>query len=128
MKPRAELDAVAALQTHGPLTPHQLAPLAYCTLRHARRILLLLHLRGQVYISGYVRAAVNSRGPYTKIYALGIGVDALPPPPLTAEERMALSRGKKSVEEMDFERARRRQLRRKVKRDKLTAAFFGVKR
>jgi hypothetical protein len=33
-----------------------------------------------------------------------------------------------SVEEKDFAAARRRQLRRKIKVDNLTAAFFGVKR
>ena len=125
MQPRAELDAIRALQTHGPLTPAQLAGMVYCTLRHARRLLLLLHLRGQVYISGYEKADRSTRGPYVRVYAWGIGSDAPPPPPLSADDRKALQASRMTAEQRDFDRARRRQLRRKVKRDALTRAFFG---
>jgi hypothetical protein len=117
-----------ALQAHGPLSPQQLAPLVFCTLRHARRLLHLMHLKGLVYIVEWRKESPRHRGPYIRVYKLGIGVDAPSPPPIPVSERAAASRARKTVEEMDFERARRRQLRRKVKRDKLTAAFFGVKR
>jgi hypothetical protein len=40
-------------------------------------------------------------------------------------ERKARVKVKVSVEDRDFENARRRQLRRKIKIDPLTAAFFG---
>jgi len=59
------------------------------------------------------------------VYAFGPGEDAPKLPNLTDKERKARSKGKVSVEDRDFEKARRRQLRRKIKIDPLTAAFFG---
>jgi hypothetical protein len=50
------------------------------------------------------------------------------PEPLTDKEKKDSAAKKVSVEEKDFAAARRRQLRRKIKVDTLTAAFFGVKR
>jgi len=117
-----------ALQAHGPLSPQQLAALVFCTLRHARRLLHLLHLKGIVHIVEWRKESPRRRGPYIRVYKLGIGADAPPPPPMPVSQRAAASRARKTVEDLDFERARRRQLRRKIKIDPLTAAFFGVKR
>jgi hypothetical protein len=62
------------------------------------------------------------------VYAYGAGLDVERPEPLTDKEKKESAAKKVSVEEKDFAAARRRQLRRKIKVDVLTAAFFGVKR
>jgi hypothetical protein len=56
----------------------------------------------------------------------GIGVDAVKPKPLTVLEKARKWKANESVEHREFRLARQRQLRRKVKRDPLVAAFYGL--
>jgi hypothetical protein len=52
-------------------------------------------------------------------------VDAPKPKPLTQLQRSRKMRENEDVERKAFRLARQRQLRRKIKRDPLVAAFFG---
>jgi hypothetical protein len=45
---------------------------------------------------------------------------------MTMNERMKKWRAKESVEHREFRLARQRQLRKKIKRDPLVAAFYGA--
>jgi hypothetical protein len=120
--PRVLMDTRVVLQGK-PMDAWQLADAVHCHFRTAGRVLAQMHKLGQVHIVRWER----SQGSALPVYALGLGEDAPRPVKLTDKERKARSKAKLSVEERDFASARRRQLRRKIKVDPLTAAFFGVR-
>jgi len=120
--PRVMLDAYVAIQER-PMDRVALAAVVYCHVQTAARVLSDMHKAGQVHVVEWQRR----RGKHLPVYAFGPGEDAPKLVPLTDKERRARVKVKVSVEERDFASARRRQLRRKIKIDPLSAAFFGVK-
>ena len=77
---------------------------------------------GSVHIQSWRRAQANG---WIAVWRYGIGVDAEKPEPLSNKARVKKCRERESIEEKEFRLARQRQLKRKVKRDPLTAAFYG---
>lgn len=105
-------------------TARQLCLVVHCHVRTAARTLESMRVAGLVHIESWE----HSRGAPLPVFRLGFGDDAVRPPAYTNAEKMRIYRASIGVEEKDFKAARRRQLRRKIKVDPLTAAFFGVKR
>jgi hypothetical protein len=91
--------------------------------RHARAILRELYKNGNVFIHEWHPAEYQSIP--TAAYRYGIGVDAVKPKPMTSTQRVQKMREKEDVEKKAFRLARERQIKRKIRRDPLTAAFFG---
>lgn len=120
MIPRVALDAYVVLQDR-PMNCKDIAAEVHCHVRTASRVLREMHEDGLLHVQSWQR----SQGAHLPVYAFGPGEDAPKLPSLTDKERKARVKGKVSVEDRDFENARRRQLRRKIKIDPLTAAFFG---
>ena len=106
-----------------PLTAMEASKVIHCHVRNARAILRQLYLDGNVFIQEWHPA--EYQGIPTAAYRYGIGVDAKKPRPMTNTERVRKMREKEDVEKKAFRLARERQLKRKVRRDPLTAAFFG---
>jgi hypothetical protein len=106
-----------------PLTAMEVSKVIHCHVRHARAILRELYLNGNAFIQEWHPA--EYQGIPTAAYRFGIGVDAKKPRPMTNTERVRKMREKEDVEKKAFRLARERQLKRKIKRDPLTAAFFG---
>jgi hypothetical protein len=105
-------------------TAVELAAVVHCTIRCSRLIVSKLHKEGLVHIQSWKRVEYNSIP--AAVYRYGIGVDAVKPKPLTVLEKGRKWRSNESVEHREFRLARQRQLRRKVKRDPLVAAFYGA--
>lgn len=105
-------------------TAVELASVVHCTVRCSRMIVSKLHKEGLVHIQSWKRVEYNSIP--AAVYRYGIGVDALKPKPLTVLEKARKWKANESVEHREFRLARQRQLRRKVKRDPLVAAFYGL--
>ena len=120
MIPRVMLDAYVAIQDK-PMNCWDLSEEVHCHVRTAARVLADMHRAGQLHVKEWQRR----QGAHLALYAFGPGEDAPKLPNLTFKERRLRSRAKVSVEERDFASARRRQLRRKIKIDPLSAAFFG---
>ena len=120
MIPRVMLDAYVAIQDK-PMNCWDLAAAVHCHVRTSARVLSDMHKAGQLHVKEWQR----SQGAHLALYAFGPGEDAPRLANLTFKERRLRSRAKVSVEERDFASARRRQLRRKIKIDPLSAAFFG---
>lgn len=114
------MDAHVALQGR-PMNCWELSAAVHCHVRTAARVLGEMHKAGLIHVQTWQR----SQGVHLGVYAFGPGEDAPRLPNLTDKERKARAKVKVSVEDRDFEKARRRQLRRKIKIDPLTAAFFG---
>jgi hypothetical protein len=106
-----------------PHTAVELADLIHCHVRSSRKIVSQLYREGKVFIQEWHRVAY--KGIPAAAYRYGIGVDAPKPKPLTQLQRVQRMREKEDVERKAFRLARQRQLRRKIKRDPLVAAFFG---
>ena len=106
-----------------PLTATEVSKVIHCHVRNARAILRDLYQKNQAYIQEWHPAEYNDIP--TAAYRFGIGVDAVKPRPMTNTERVQKMREKEDVEKKAFRLARQRQLKRKIKRDPLTAAFFG---
>jgi hypothetical protein len=106
-----------------PLTAMEVSKVIHCHVRNARAILSDLYKRNLVFIQEWHPAEYNDIP--TAAYRYGIGVDAAKPTPMTSTERVRKMREKEDVERKAFRLARQRQLKRKIKRDPLTAAFFG---
>ena len=106
-----------------PLTATEVSKVIHCHVRNARAILRDLYQKNQAYIQEWHPAEYNDIP--TAAYRFGIGVDAVKPSPMTNTERVQKMREKEDVEKKAFRLARQRQLKRKIKRDPLTAAFFG---
>lgn len=120
MIPRVALDAYVAIQER-PMNCWDMAAAVHCHVRTSARVLADMRKAGLVHVKEWQR----SQGVHLALYAFGPGEDAPKLPNLTDKERKARAKAKVSVEERDFASARRRQLRRKIKIDPLTAAFFG---
>lgn len=106
-----------------PLTAMEVSKVIHCHVRNARAILRQLYQNGSVFIQEWHPAEYNDIP--TAAYRYGIGVDAKKPRPMTNTERVRKMREREDVEKKAFRLARERQLKRKVKRDPLVAAFFG---
>jgi transcription initiation factor IIE alpha subunit len=106
-----------------PFTAVELAGIVHCHVRTSRMIVAKLYREGKVFIQEWRRVEYNSIP--AAAYRYGIGVDAKKPRPMTNTERVQKMREKEDVEKKAFRLARERQLKRKIKRDPLTAAFFG---
>ena len=106
-----------------PLTATEVSKVIHCHVRNARAILRDLYQKNQAYIQEWHPAEYNDIP--TAAYRFGIGVDAVKPRPMTNTERVQKMREKEDVEKKAFRLARQRQLKRKIKRDPLVAAFFG---
>jgi hypothetical protein len=112
--------AIGVFSSQQPL--RQAIPFA-STLASLARILFDLHRHELVHISGHTK--VHANGQWRPLWSWGDGVDAQAPGPVPGSERIKKYRDKMSADDKDFDAARRRQKRRVVKRDPLTAMFFG---
>ena len=103
----------------------ELTEIIFCERRSVQRELEKMHQQGLVHIAGWAKAGDSYR--WRPKYQLGAGDDVPPPPPTgrTSTQRVHAYRAKLSADDKDFLEARRRQKRRVIKRDPLTAAFFG---
>lgn len=103
----------------------ELVDIIFCERRSVQRELEKMHQEGLVHIAGWAKAGQSYR--WRPKYKLGCADDAPCPPPTgrTSTQRVHDFRAKMSADDKDFADARRRQKRRVVKRDPLTAAFFG---
>lgn len=110
--------------THKSHTAVELAGIVHCHVRTSRLIVAKLKQQGVIYIEEWRRVEYNDIP--AAAYRYGIGDDAVKPRPLTSAEKARKWRGAESVESKAFRLARLRQLRRKIKRDPLMAAFFGA--
>lgn len=125
LKPRVRPSILLALSDGTPRCDRELMEIVHCARRPAQRTLEALRSEGLVHIAGWVPAGASYR--YRPQYRLGIGED-VPHPPLigrSSTQRVHDHRASLSADDRDFKRARRRQLRRTIKVDALTAAFFG---
>lgn len=103
----------------------ELTEIIFCNRRAVQRELEKMRQQGLVHIAGWAKAGESYR--WRPKYQLGAGDDVPPPPPTgrTSTQRVHAYRAKLSADDKDFLEARRRQKRRVIKRDPLTAAFFG---
>lgn len=106
-----------------PRTAMEISKIIHCHVRSARAILHELYKEHKVFIQAWHKAEYNDIP--TAAYRYGIGVDVKKPKPMTSTQRVQKMREKEDVEKKAFRLARERQLKRKIKRDPLTAAFFG---
>lgn len=106
-----------------PFTAVELAGMVHCHVRTSRMIVAKLHADGKIFIQEWKKTGNN--GSHVAAYRYGIGDDVPKPAPMTQAERGRKLREKEDVEKKAFRLARQRQLRRKIKRDPLTVAFFG---
>ena len=103
----------------------ELVDIIFCERRSVQRELEKMHKQGLVHIAGWAKAGDSYR--WRPKYKMGAG-DDVPAPALTGRtstQRVQEFRAKLSADDKDFADARRRQKRRVIKRDPLTAAFFG---
>jgi hypothetical protein len=77
----------------------------------------LVHIQQWVRIVGYDNPVA--------VYRYGIGVDAARQPPVSSTDRVRKWRRKESLDDKAFRMARQRGRNVKIKRDPLTAAFYG---
>lgn len=94
--------------------------------RCVQRTLEGMHDAGLVHVAGWTKAGESYR--IRPMYRLGAGLDVDAPPPrgvTHAMLRLRKSRANVSADNKVFADKRRNQLRRVVKRDPLTAMFFG---
>ena len=124
LKPRVEPAIEAALKKKPNLSDLDLAKLCFCARRSAARVLADMHRHDLVHISGYTK--VHANGQWRPLWSWGEGIDAIAPGPVPGAERVKKYREKMSADDKDFYKARQNQQRRVVKRDPLTALFFGV--
>jgi hypothetical protein len=81
-----------------------------------------LREEGKVHIQSWRKTSVTQ---WSAVYRYGIGVDAPKPEPVSSRVRLHKHRTKEDADTKERRLAKQRQLKRKVKRDPLTAAFFG---
>ena len=124
-KPRVRPSVLLALADGAGRCDHELMKIIHCNRRAVQRVLQAMHSEGLLHVSGWVPAGNSYR--WRPQYRLGIGED-VPHPPLigrSSTQRVHAHRASLSADDKDFKKARRRQLRRTIKVDPLTAAFFG---
>lgn len=81
-----------------------------------------MHQAGLIHIGSWKKTGSN----IAKCYKRGPGRDAPRPEPLSAAERKRIERSRKDAYTKDIIRNRQNSVRRKIKIDPLTRAFFGV--
>jgi len=103
-------------------TAAELALLLHCTVRSSRDMVQKLKEEKSIHIQSWRKSSINS---LAAVYRNGAGEDAPRPPPEHPRNRVKKFREKESVDDKEMRLARQRQLKRKIKRDPLTAAFYG---
>ena len=103
-------------------TAVELANLLHCTLRSSRDMIQKLRAEGNVYIQSWRKTSVTQ---WSAVYRYGIGVDADKPEPVSSSSRLRKHRAKEDADAKERRLTKQNQLRRKIKRDPLTAAFYG---
>jgi len=118
----SRLPKLIALITQKGYTSVELAELVHCTLRSSRDMIQKLREEGRIHIQSWRKTSVTQ---WSAVYRYGIGVDAPKPEPVSSRARLHKHRTKEDADTKERRLAKQRQLKRKVKRDPLTAAFFG---
>jgi len=113
---------LVALISQKGYTSRELADLLHCTLRSSRDMLQKLKEEGAVHIQSWRRAQANG---WIAVWRYGIGVDAEKPEPVSSSSRLRKHRAKEDADAKERRLTKQNQLRRKIKRDPLIAAFFG---
>jgi hypothetical protein len=103
-------------------TAVELAEVLFCTIRSSRDMIAKLRKDNKVHIQSWRKTSVTQ---WSAVYRYGIGVDADKPEPVSSSSRLRKHRAKEDADTKERRLAKQRQLKRKVKRDPLTAAFFG---
>ena len=116
------IEKLIALITKRGYTAPELAANLHYTLRAVRVIIQDLRAEGSVYVSAYKKTSENG---WSGVYRYGIGVDAEKPTPVSMKDRVNKHRERETIEEKEFRLARERSKHWKIKRDPLTAAFYG---
>ena len=116
------LPKVIALITQKGYTAVELAELVHCTVRSSRDMIQKLREEGKVYIQSWRKTSVTQ---WSAVYRYGIGVDADKPEPVSSSSRLRKHRAKEDADAKERRLAKQNQLRRKIKRDPLIAAFYG---
>jgi len=116
------LPRLIALITQKGYTAVELAEILFCTIRSSRDMISKLRKDDKVHIQSWRKTSVTQ---WSAVYRYGIGVDASKPEPVSSSSRLRKHRSKEDADTKERRLAKQRQLKRKVKRDPLTAAFFG---
>jgi hypothetical protein len=116
------LPKLVNLITQKGYTAVELAELLHCTLRSSRDMIAKLRAEGNVHIQSWRKTSVTQ---WSAVYRYGIGVDADKPEPVSSSSRLRKHRAKEDADAKERRLTKQNQLRRKIKRDPLTAAFFG---
>jgi hypothetical protein len=103
-------------------TAVELCELLHCTIRSSRDMIAKLRKEGNVHIQSWRKTSVTQ---WSAVYRYGIGVDADKPEPVSSSSRLRKHRAKEDADAKERRLTKQNQLRRKIKRDPLTAAFFG---
>ena len=121
MKP-VRLPRLISLITQKGYTAVELADLLHCTIRSSRDMIQKLRAEGNVHIQSWRKTSVTQ---WSAVYRYGIGVDAEKPEPVSSSSRLRKHRAKEDADAKERRLTKQNQLRRKIKRDPLTAAFYG---
>ena len=113
---------LVALITQKGYTAVELCELLHCTIRSSRDMIQRLRAEGNVHIQSWRKTSVTQ---WSAVYRYGIGVDADKPEPVSSSSRLRKHRAKEDADAKERRLTKQNQLRRKIKRDPLTAAFFG---
>ena len=116
------LPRLIALITQKGYTAVELCELLHCTIRSSRDMIQRLRAEGNVHIQSWRKTSVTQ---WSAVYRYGIGVDADKPEPVSSSSRLRKHRAKEDADAKERRLTKQNQLRRKIKRDPLTAAFFG---
>ena len=121
MKP-VRLPRLISLITNKGYTAVELAEVLFCTIRSSRDMIAKLRKEGNVHIQSWRKTSVTQ---WSAVYRYGIGVDAEKPEPVSSSSRLRKHRAKEDADAKERRLTKQNQLRRKIKRDPLTAAFYG---
>jgi len=113
---------LVALISQKGYTSRELADLLHCTLRSSRDMLQKLKEEGAVHIQSWRKAKANG---WIAVWRYGIGVNAEKPEPVSSRSRLRKHRAKEDADAKERRLTKQNQLRRKIKRDPLIAAFYG---
>jgi len=116
------LPKLVNLITQKGYTAVELCELLHCTIRSSRDMISKLRKDDKVHIQSWRKTSVTQ---WSAVYRYGIGVDADKPEPVSSSSRLRKHRAKEDADAKERRLTKQNQLRRKIKRDPLTAAFFG---